>query len=1354
MTHARRFDDELLDDAAQLAEGDAAARARHASHLAGDAEARDLVFELEGTADAVGHAGSDYEPPKDLGARVLAAIDAHRGSAPAFKMPERSVTESGESAKVPTPRARFDAVPERTPKPVVEAPKLTRRSPFVAAGIAFTMAAAVAAGAFVWMNRPTSAPVAAREGWSGTVESAWPDAAGLTIRSARRGAAGAFGAGSVLTTDERTRARLTLADGTQMQLDHGSELAFDAGGRHARLVRGSVLADVAHLEHDQALFATPHGDVQVLGTKLLVTTSDAGTSVRVLRGRVRLASPRGSVEVGAGEEGTAFAGQEPRRMLASIPVAMSFDEDADPDVQGEDAALPGLGELRARRPGETTERERPLTLASHHVEVKMVGPVSRTEIEETFRNDDDVTLEGVYRFPLPAGARIASLALEVDGRWEEGSFVARERAAQIFRGVVHHAIPGGAPQPREELIWVPGPWRDPALLEWKRGGRFELRIFPIAARSERRVRIAYEETVPVDGNARRYTYPLPSVRRGSSTVGDFQIDVRVAGRRPNDVRVSGYPFTVTEDAGASRLHYAASAFAPAGAITVDYQIDDPNAELRAFAFSGQAVAPVPERSRDTEETQAAQRALGADPRPYVTFALRPAMPLNSATQATDYAIVVDSSQSMTGDRFVRARRLVGSLVQELDRRHRVTVIACDLECTQQGELAMPTSETAAKVDSFLADIHPGGSSNLVASLARGASAVRGSRDRRHAVIYVGDGVASAGLTDVASIASETQALGESTGTTFTTVGIGDDADARILAAVARSGGGVHIPFTPGRDNASSALAVLESTYGVALEQATLEMPAGIETVAPAALPTVLPGRELLVSARYTGAVHGEIVLRGKLGGRPYERRYPIALDAAPSATNAFVPRTWAASRIADLELEEGASKESELVALSKGFGVISRSTSLLVLESEAMFRAYGVERTTGQANWDGEDTDEIVATGIGDLGTSASTGHGYGPSASGGTLGGDVMDNPYSDGGGRAGEMFRRAPAAMAAAPEPDTRHRENRASATATPAAPAQVAQPVPMSRPQGPGRWMAVMWVRDASIAQASGPSSRDLTAAMNARAAHQASPDSRDKTRDAVRALARAGLLDEATHEVEAWLGRDPNDVEALVLASDLYAMLGRGDQAARTLSGVVDADPSDASMHERLALAFERQGKSDQACAFRLSLASLRATDEPAQRLASACASRLGFQHAKTSIDTRASTLAHRNDNAVVTGDAERARGELVVEATFGGTDLDVSILTPRGERASLLGGPRGTTASRVSQTFGETVALRSLRSGSYYIDVSRHASGTGPVSGELRIRALGVSRTISFVLQGDHATVARVDMTRRRVLVNR
>ena len=65
------------------------------------------------------------------------------------------------------------------------------------------------------------------------------------------------------------------------------------------------------------------------------------------------------------------------------------------------------------------------------------------------------------------------------------AFVDRERAAAIWRGAVVNAG-GKRPAPNEDIVSVPGPWRDPALLEWQRGNRFELRIFPIPARGRRR----------------------------------------------------------------------------------------------------------------------------------------------------------------------------------------------------------------------------------------------------------------------------------------------------------------------------------------------------------------------------------------------------------------------------------------------------------------------------------------------------------------------------------------------------------------------------------------------------------------------------------------------------------------------------------------------------------------------------------------------------------------------------------------------------------------------------------------------------------------------------------------------------
>jgi hypothetical protein len=173
-------------------------------------------------------------------------------------------------------------------------------------------------------------------------------------------------------------------------------------------------------------------------------------------------------------------GQDP--VVASSSSIADVMEWSDKKPEEVDApVLRGLGELRARKPGQTKEKDHAVRLAKHAVKVRVVDIVARTEVDETFANDTDEELEGIFRFPLPPGAQIERLALEVDGKLMEGAFVDRDKGAAIWRGVIQNAAPK-APKPREEIIWVPGPWRDPALLEWQRGGRFELRIFPIPKR--------------------------------------------------------------------------------------------------------------------------------------------------------------------------------------------------------------------------------------------------------------------------------------------------------------------------------------------------------------------------------------------------------------------------------------------------------------------------------------------------------------------------------------------------------------------------------------------------------------------------------------------------------------------------------------------------------------------------------------------------------------------------------------------------------------------------------------------------------------------------------------------------------
>jgi hypothetical protein len=222
---------------------------------------------------------------------------------------------------------------------------------------------------------------------------------------------------------------------------------------------------------------------------------------------------------------------------------------------------------------------------------------------------------------MPPDAHIERLALEVDGELVEGAFVDRERAGKIWRGAIVNAQ-RKPPPVRDEIIWVPGPWKDPALLEWQRGGRFELRIFPIPKRGSGRVILAYTEVVKPSGNTRRYTYPLAYDPGGSNRVGRFDMDVQVRGNDSKfGVRPVGYSLERRSSGDATSLGMSAQGFVPSGDLVLEYALANPNAELTTFTYhetSGKLAAGTGATKKVPTEAE--------DTSPYVALALRPKLP--------------------------------------------------------------------------------------------------------------------------------------------------------------------------------------------------------------------------------------------------------------------------------------------------------------------------------------------------------------------------------------------------------------------------------------------------------------------------------------------------------------------------------------------------------------------------------------------------------------------------------------------------------------------------------------------------------------------------------------------------------
>ncbi|MFT5430935.1 MAG: ferric-dicitrate binding protein FerR (iron transport regulator), partial [Myxococcota bacterium] len=372
--------------------------------------------------------------------------------------------------------------------------------------------------------------------------------------------------GQTLVADTIVRS-FTLSDQTTLTLNIGSQVLLSTDRkRGVEIVRGEVLIDVVKQAPLPPLeVRTEHGLVLVTGTQLQVTRAPNQTLVDVIRGRVEV----DGLPLGAGQEAVLTSNRSP--LIRAAPDLAEATRWMELDADEAEGSM-GLGSLMARRPGAKDDSEEALRLTDHRVNVRIQGHLARTEIEEAFHNDTDTTLEGIYTFPMPSGARIAGLQLLVDGEWHEGAMVERERGEKIWRGVIRNAAPKHKKRDVVEYIWIPGPWRDPALLTWRGGSTFELRIFPIDARSERRVRIAYIEDLKRTAGGHRYVYPLAVPKDPSVRAERFEFNAHLSSDIDGAaVRTAPYPLEQKGGAntGETTLSTSARDFVPAGDLVID-----------------------------------------------------------------------------------------------------------------------------------------------------------------------------------------------------------------------------------------------------------------------------------------------------------------------------------------------------------------------------------------------------------------------------------------------------------------------------------------------------------------------------------------------------------------------------------------------------------------------------------------------------------------------------------------------------------------------------------------------------------------------------------------------------------------
>lgn len=174
--------------------------------------------------------------------------------------------------------------------------------------------------------------------------------------------------------------------------------------------------------------------------------------------------------------------------------------------------------------------EVPVRLTEARIDSRVMAGLGETTIEMTFHNPNARVLEGQLAFPLAAGQQVAGFALDIGGELRDAVPVPKAQGRQVFEAIERRQV-------------------DPGLLEQTAGNQFRLRLYPIPARGERRVRLVLRDSLPSVPQGLQWSLPVFFARQAE------QVTVRLEASgtgKPIAVGVNPFGFTLKTGAYAAQ----------------------------------------------------------------------------------------------------------------------------------------------------------------------------------------------------------------------------------------------------------------------------------------------------------------------------------------------------------------------------------------------------------------------------------------------------------------------------------------------------------------------------------------------------------------------------------------------------------------------------------------------------------------------------------------------------------------------------------------------------------------------------------------------------------------------------------
>jgi Ca-activated chloride channel family protein len=329
---------------------------------------------------------------------------------------------------------------------------------------------------------------------------------------------------------------------------------------------------------------------------------------------------------------------------------------------------------------------------------------------------------------------------------------------------------------------------------------------------------------------------------------------------------------------------------------------------------------------------------------YFCMTLTAGQELTKMDTGMDYVFLLDISGSMADEGKLKiSRNCIKAFIDELSAKDRFEIITFNVSPTTLfNKLESAGEKSKARAETFLTSRSASGGTVLDPAL-RTAYKYR-DEDRALNVVILSDG-----MTQQNERAQLLAAISQrpSNARVFC-VGVGNEVNRPLLGRLARDAGGLAAFLSRGDNFVRQAQAFRRKLTKPAMRNVKIDFTnVEVYDLLPAKMPNLYHGAPVRIYGRYRQAALANATLTAEVNGREVTMKTEMDLPERDS-DNPEIQRMWAWRKVQMLTAQPKPHANditSEIVRLGEGYSIATEYTSFIVLENDAEYKRWKIDRT-------------------------------------------------------------------------------------------------------------------------------------------------------------------------------------------------------------------------------------------------------------------------------------------------------------------------------------------------------------------------------------------------------------------------